>query len=106
MFKTKTERVLLLVVAFLGGCEASRVANVVVPTAHAAEPNQRFEYYCLDRKRGITDAANTFGREGWRLVAAAGAGWGTGLASDHRLVWCFEHPLEGASAPPPVSPAE
>jgi hypothetical protein len=43
MLKTKTERALLLAVAFLAGCEASRLANAVVPLAHAGEPVQRWE---------------------------------------------------------------
>jgi hypothetical protein len=56
MLKTKTERVLLLAVAFLAGCEAPRQANVAVPPARAGEPVPRWEYSChAAGAREITD---------------------------------------------------
>jgi hypothetical protein len=50
----------------------------------------------------ITDMANKLGRQGWEMSAAAGAGWGGGMASGVTMVWCFERPL-GAAASAPVS---
>lgn len=46
-----------------------------------------------DRPEGITAMANQFGREGWDMAAAAGAGWGSGFTQDHTMVWCFKRPL-------------
>jgi hypothetical protein len=103
MLKTKTERVLLFVVAFLAGCEASRLANVVVPPARAGEPVQRRQYLCYPAgSHEITELANKFGAQGWKLVTAAGWGNGSGLTQTAEMVWCFEREV-GATASAPVS---
>jgi hypothetical protein len=99
MLKTKTERVLLLLVAFLAGCEASHLARTGfnVPEANAQVPAQRFQYYCLRATDNITDQANKLGQQGWELVAAAGSGSGMGFSQSETMVWCFKHaPLAAA----------
>jgi hypothetical protein len=106
MLKTKTERVLLLAVAFLAGCEASRLANVEEPpiehTARADEtaPGKRWQYTCMRPDQfggigpeGIAAEANKFGAQGWELV---GAGY------VNNSTWCFKRPY-GAAASAPVS---
>jgi hypothetical protein len=106
MLKTKTERLLVLVVAFLAGCEASRLANVVVPPAHAGEPVQRWEYACPRPERDsfagtwrpetFEALANKFGREGWELATGAGAGSGAGVSQSETIIFCFKRPLGAA----------
>jgi hypothetical protein len=109
MLKTKTERALLLAVAFLAGCEASRVAQMMAPaiehTAHASVPARQFEYYCMRgtdlRGEGdITPLMNAAGREGWELASAAGAGWSVGMIEKQNMVWCFKRPVSGVAAAP------
>jgi hypothetical protein len=103
MLKTKTERLLLLAVAFLAGCEASRLANVAVPPAHAGEPVQQWEYACFEylaettsegEADRITEEQDKFGRAGWELTAAAGV--------NGRTAWCFKRRL-GMAGRAPVS---
>jgi hypothetical protein len=98
MLKTKTERVLLLAVAFLAGCEAERLANVAVPPAYAGVPIQRWEYACTKPYNftgvgpgDVASEANKYGQQGWELSA-----------SDSGGIWCFKRPL-GAAAAAPVS---
>jgi hypothetical protein len=100
MLKTKTERVLLLAVAFLAGCEGSRLVNVAVPPANASEPAQRWAYACMRPNQfggigpeEIAAEANRFGAQGWELV-------GSGYVSN--LTWCFKRPY-GAAASAPLS---
>jgi hypothetical protein len=93
MLKTKTERVLLLAVVFLAGCEASRVAQVMVPPAHAGEPAQRWEYACTlaDAVDQFPARANKFGAQGWEIAGSGPSAMGQGF-------WCFKRPLSAAAA--------
>jgi hypothetical protein len=94
MLKTKTERVLLLAVAFLAGCEASQVARTAfdVPLAHAGEPAQRWEYACTlaDAVDQFTARANKFGAQGWDIAGSGPSAMGQGF-------WCFKRPLSAAA---------
>jgi hypothetical protein len=95
MLKTKTERVLLLAIAFLAGCEASRLANVAVPPANAEEPAERWAYACFQDStpETLTSRANKFGAHGWELASSAGS-------PSAGLVWCFKRSYVAAAAPP------
>ncbi len=70
-----TARLVALLVAFLVGCVAARVA---IPPARAGTTPQRWEYLC-DSVGGFSplekmqQAMNKAGAEGWELVAAFGA---------------------------------
>jgi hypothetical protein len=89
MSRVKTAFALLVV--FFAGCAAQRL--VAVAPAHAGTPPQRWEYTCQRADEDITKMANRFGAEGWELVAAAGAGSGTGFGQHETMVWCFKRPL-------------
>jgi hypothetical protein len=105
MLKTKTERLLVLAVAFIAGCAASQAARTAfyVPEARAAMPGPRLEYYCLRATDDITAAMNKLGQQGWDLAAGAGSGSGTGFSQRETMVWCFKRPLgEPAAAPVPA----
>lgn len=91
---------LALVVAFLGGCLARDLGAKGTTSAHAGAPEpragtnpQRWEYYCMRATEDISGSASAYGANGWEMVAAAGAGWGQGLASDHTMVWCFKRAM-------------
>ena len=90
---TTTQRTLLTILAFLAGCAGSQAAQVLVPVARANPGAQRWEYDCREATKGITDMSNQLGQQGWELVAASGAGWGSGLGADHTMVWCFKRPV-------------
>jgi hypothetical protein len=80
MLHTKTERFLALAVAFLAGCEASRVARVGDPTieqtarADAPLPAQRWQYTCrfVHQEDEATDLANQLGARGWEMSGTSG----------------------------------
>jgi hypothetical protein len=96
MLTTKTERMLALAVAFLAGCEASRVVRPDVSTAHAADAPpgaQQWDYACISPDEGdVQVEANRLGKRGWELAGAAKEGF----ASAARTVWCFKRP-QGSS---------
>jgi hypothetical protein len=89
----QSSKTLLVLFVFFLGCAASQVAGSFVPAAHAGTDVQHWEYACKRGTEGITEMANEMGRQGWEMTAAAGAGWGNGLATDHTMVWCFKRPL-------------
>jgi hypothetical protein len=90
----RTTRAILLLGVFFAGCATSEVvARNWVPPARAGTRPQRWEYACQRATEDITRQANEFGDQGWEMVAAAGAGWGNALDSNHTMVWCFKRPL-------------
>jgi hypothetical protein len=94
MLKTKTERVLAFVVVFLAGCVA---APLVVPSAHAGQPVQRWEYACVEPHNvtgtwsagDVASDATKYGQQGWELAASGGRG---------NDIWCFKRPLGAAAS--------
>jgi hypothetical protein len=91
---TTVKRATLLLV-FFAGCGASQAARYAVPVARAGTTTaQRWEYRCLRANDNVGAESNRYGAEGWELAAAAGAGWGSGLLSEHEMIWCFKRPLE------------
>jgi hypothetical protein len=89
MSQAKTAFVLLVV--FFAGCAAERF---IVPPARAGTNPQRWEYVCKEGNDDrFSNVANEMGQQGWELAAAAGAGWGSGMLTQHSLLWCFKRPL-------------
>jgi hypothetical protein len=76
--------------AFLLGCVASQVTALVVPPARAGTSPQTWEYFCKRVESFPTDQAtatfNTFGSEGWEMVAVA-------TSPGPRDMWCFKRAL-------------
>jgi hypothetical protein len=90
MNRAKTAFVLLVV--FFAGCAAERI--LVVPPARAGtNPQARWEYQCERAAKDITLMANTFGEQGWEMVAATTGEWTEGMAHGQQMVWCFKRPL-------------
>ena len=82
---------LTISIAFIAGCVASQLAQIVIPPARAGAPTQRWEYFCERdtdgpwTPEGIAKL-NSAGREGWEFVQQlAGSG---GI----RDVYCFKRP--------------
>ena len=89
-----TKRALLALLVFFAGCGASQVASsYVIPPARAGTSPQRWEYNCVHAETGITELANKFGAQGWEMTAAAGVGYGSGIAAEHTMVWCIKRSL-------------
>lgn len=79
------------VVAFLAGCLARE--TFIVPPARAGTSPTRWEYECMEETENVAANADKYGAKGWELAAAAGAGWGSGIAAGHSMKWCFKRPL-------------
>ena len=79
---------LSLAVAFLLGCVVTQAVAPTAPPAWAGAPGelQRWEYYCT--KDPTKDKLDEAGRNGWELVAGAGAG----NQAIMRFAWCFKRP--------------
>lgn len=94
-----TRRNLLLALAFLAGCAASRV-QWVPPALAQTQPQpgvQRWDYYCMTPEipmnvsiqEGITSLLKTAGQQGWELVTVDKYGSVAGATGNY----CFKRPL-------------
>ena len=80
---------------FLVGCAVGGASSqFVVPQASAQQQATmtKWEYNCFAEWSGITERSNQLGAEGWEMVAAAGAGAGSGVTMSRKMVWCFKRP--------------
>lgn len=79
-------------IAFVAGCVASQLTQLVVPPARAGTPAQRWEYFCqndIGRPWKPEDMAklNSIGKEGWELVQQL-----VGTQGSQGDVYCFKRP--------------
>ncbi|QRN98935.1 hypothetical protein JRI60_07855 [Archangium violaceum] len=87
--KTQARRNLLLALAFLAGCAASRVQWVPPALAQTDTGIQRWDYYCMQpqwgpgesRLEAINAQLKAAGLQGWELV------------TDGEVAYCFKRPL-------------
>lgn len=71
-----TRRNMLLALAFLAGCAASRVQWVPPALAQTDSGTQRWDYYCMAPEipmnvtiqEGLTSILKAAGQQGWELV--------------------------------------
>lgn len=85
-----SRRNILLALAFLAGCAASRVQWVPPALAQTDTSTQRWDYHCsrpdfafgVSPTESITQHLKTAGQQGWELVAV-----------DKDFNYCFKRPL-------------
>jgi hypothetical protein len=87
---TQTRRNIVLALAFLAGCAASRVQWVPPALAQTDMGTPRWDYYCMRLEVGfsaptaqeLTAQLKAAGLQGWELVTV-----------DGMLDYCFKRPL-------------
>lgn len=81
----KTIIAMALIIAFLLGCAASRLAgDFTVPPARAGTDTTKWEYTCFKAPRSTSDIekrSDKLGAEGWEMAAG------------NRMVYCFKRAL-------------
>jgi hypothetical protein len=86
---------LSLSIAFVAGCVAAQLSQLVIPPARANHPVPRWEYHCVKGlggdERENTAVLSSIGAQGWELV--------TILPGGFSLMACFKRPY----FPPPAS---
>ncbi|XXF74885.1 hypothetical protein P2318_17575 [Myxococcaceae bacterium GXIMD 01537] len=84
-------RNLLLAIAFLAGCAASRVQWIPPALAQSDTTTPRWDYHCLQPTWGMggsaLDATNT------ELKAAGQQGWELVTTQSNHGIYCFKRPL-------------
>ena len=87
--KSQTQRKLLLALAFLAGCAASRVQWLPPALAQTEAGAPRWEYHCMQAHwsfgespaEATTAQLKTAGQNGWELVTV------------HERTYCLKRPL-------------
>ncbi|MFL5351809.1 hypothetical protein [Archangium sp.] len=92
-----TRRNIVLALAFLAGCAASRVHWVPPALAQSETGFQRWDYHCMTPEipmsvsieEGLTSLLKTAGQQGWELVTVDHYGSVPGATGNY----CFKRPL-------------